>query len=75
MPGNDPTEGLALMAKRFKKTVKTVKTQQKKLPSAVKIWQNCFVTLDATWHLKPYSITVSAIWSYKLLLWWLRLPS
>jgi hypothetical protein len=30
MPGNDPTEGLALMAKRFKKTVKTVKKPAKK---------------------------------------------
>jgi hypothetical protein len=74
MPGNVPTEGLALMAKRFKKTVKTVKTQQKKLPSAVKSGKIA-LSLDATWHLKPYSITVSAIWNYKLLLWWLRLPS
>jgi hypothetical protein len=38
MPGNDPTEGLALMAKRFKKTVKTVKTQQKNLAKLLSHW-------------------------------------
>jgi hypothetical protein len=30
MPGNDPTEGLAFMAKRFKKTVKIVQKPAKK---------------------------------------------
>jgi hypothetical protein len=37
MSGNDPTEGLALLAKRFKKTVKTVKKLAEKLPCAIKI--------------------------------------
>ncbi len=37
--GNDPTENLALLAKRFKKTVKTVKKLAEKLPYAIKIWQ------------------------------------
>jgi hypothetical protein len=37
MSGNDPTEGLALMTKRFKKTVKTVKKLAEKLPYAIKI--------------------------------------
>jgi hypothetical protein len=35
--GNDPTENLALLAKRFKKTVKTVKKLAEKLPYAIKI--------------------------------------
>ncbi len=37
--GNDPTEGLALMAKRFKKTGKKGKKLAEKLSYAVKIWQ------------------------------------
>jgi hypothetical protein len=39
MSGSDPTEGLALLAKRFKKTVTTVKKLAEKLSYAVKIWQ------------------------------------
>jgi hypothetical protein len=30
-----------------------------KLPNALKIWQKNPLSLDATWHLKPHSITVS----------------
>jgi hypothetical protein len=39
MSGNDPIQGLALMGRIFKKTVKTVKKQQKKTAFRVKIWQ------------------------------------
>jgi hypothetical protein len=52
MSGNDPTEGLALMVKRFKKTVETVKTCIMHSKSA-KIF---FVT---GCNLVPHSITVS----------------
>jgi hypothetical protein len=37
MSGNDLTEGVALMTKRFEKTVKNSKKLAEKLPFAVKI--------------------------------------
>ncbi len=55
MRDNDPTEGLALMVKRFKKTVKTVKKTALCTQNLAKI----SLSLDATWPLKPRSITVS----------------
>jgi len=55
MRDNDPTEGLALMVKRFKKTVKTVKKTALCTQNLAKI----SLSLDTTWPLKPCSITVS----------------
>jgi hypothetical protein len=65
------------MMKIFKKTVKTGKNlQKKKLPYAIKIWQKFLCHWMQLDTLKPHSITVSGgLELYKLLLWWLRLPS
>jgi hypothetical protein len=54
MSGNDPTEGLALIAEIFFKTVKTVK-KLAKIP----------LSLDAaTWHLlQPHSLN-NSVWRF-----------
>jgi hypothetical protein len=60
MSGNDLTEGLALMAKRFKKTVKTVKKLAEETALCSKNLAKIPFSLYATWrHLKPHLITVS----------------
>jgi hypothetical protein len=55
---SDPTEGLALMAKIRKKTVKTVKISRETALRSKNL-AKIPLSLDATWHLKPHSITVS----------------
>ncbi len=58
MSGNDPTEGLALMAEIFLKTVKTVNHQQKN-------WQKflCHWMLQPGWHLQPHSFN-NSVWRF-----------